>query len=141
MDTNFEIIGYVSSPIKTREEAPKQGSEGDVEAIVEVKKEYAAAMEGLEPGGDIILLSWLHESDRTCMRVHPRGDHSRPKRGVFSTRSPDRPNPVGLHPVKLLEIDGTRLKVHPLEVIDGTPIVDIKNADRPQKFCPPEAKQ
>ncbi len=133
MDTNLKIIGYVSSSIKTRAEAPKQGSEGDIEAIVEIKEEYAAAMEGLKAGGDIILLSWLHQGDRSCMKVHPRGDMTKPKRGVFSTRSPDRPNPVGLHQVRLLEIDGMRLRVHPLEVIDGTPIVDIKNADRPQE--------
>ncbi|HAS88605.1 MAG TPA: tRNA (N6-threonylcarbamoyladenosine(37)-N6)-methyltransferase TrmO [Desulfovibrio sp.] len=130
MNTTLEIIGYIRSDIKTRADAPKQGCEGGIEATVEIKKEYREALEGLETGAEILLFSWLHESDRSYRKVHPRGDESRPKRGVFSTRSPDRPNPIGLHPVTITAIDGCKIKVRPMEAIDGTPLVDIKNAQR-----------
>lgn len=130
MNTTLEIIGYIRSDIKTRADAPKQGCEGGIEATVEIKEEYREALEGLETGAEILLFSWLHESDRSYQKVHPRGDESRPKRGVFSTRSPDRPNPIGLHPVTITAIDGCKIKVRPMEAIDGTPLVDIKNAQR-----------
>ncbi|NDV28241.1 tRNA (N6-threonylcarbamoyladenosine(37)-N6)-methyltransferase TrmO [Desulfovibrio sp. JC010] len=126
MNTNLEIIGYVYSEIKDRENAPKQGCEGGVEAIVEIKEEFSESMDGLSVGSEILLFTWLHEADRSCQKVHPRGDESRPKRGVFSTRSPDRPNPIGLHPVTITEVDGCKIKVRPMEAIDGTPLVDIK---------------
>ncbi|WP_415716923.1 tRNA (N6-threonylcarbamoyladenosine(37)-N6)-methyltransferase TrmO [Maridesulfovibrio sp.] len=128
MDTTLEIIGYLRSDIKTREEAPKQGCEGGIEAVVEIKEKFKEAMDGLSVGREILLFSWLHAADRGCQQVHPRGDESRPKRGVFSTRSPDRPNPIGLHPVTITEIDGLKIKVRPMEAIDGTPLVDIKTA-------------
>ncbi|WP_320008716.1 tRNA (N6-threonylcarbamoyladenosine(37)-N6)-methyltransferase TrmO [Maridesulfovibrio sp.] len=128
MDTTLEIIGYLRSDIKTREEAPKQGCEGGIEAVVEIKEKFKEAMDGLSVGREILLFSWLHVADRGCQQVHPRGDESRPKRGVFSTRSPDRPNPIGLHPVTITEIDGLKIKVRPMEAIDGTPLVDIKTA-------------
>ena len=127
MNTTLEIIGYIRSTIKDRKNAPKQGCEGGVEAIVEIKEDYKDSMDGLSVGSKIILLSWLHAADRSCQKVHPRGDLSRPIRGVFSTRSPDRPNPIGLHPVTITEINGSEMKVHPVEAIDGTPLVDIKS--------------
>ncbi|WP_320175194.1 tRNA (N6-threonylcarbamoyladenosine(37)-N6)-methyltransferase TrmO [Maridesulfovibrio sp.] len=130
MDTTLEIIGYLRSDIKTRDNAPKQGSEGGIEAIVEINEKYKDALEGLKTGDEILLFSWLHKADRSYQKVHPRGDESRPKRGVFSTRSPDRPNPIGLHPVTITAIDGCKIKVRPMEAIDGTPLVDIKNAQR-----------
>lgn len=132
MDTTLKIIGYIRSDFKDRTETPKQGDEGGIEAIVEIEKEYAEAMDGLIEGSKIVLLSWLHAADRKYLKVHPRGDKSRPKRGVFSTRSPDRPNPVGLHPVTVLSIDGLKIKVRPLEAIDGTPLIDIKNDYQPK---------
>ena len=130
MDTMLEIIGYLRSDIKTRENAPKQGCEGGIEATVEISEKYSDALEGLEAGSKILLFTWLHEADRSCQKVHPRGDESRPKRGVFSTRSPDRPNPIGLHPVTITAIDGCKIKVRPMEAIDGTPLVDIKTDQR-----------
>jgi tRNA-Thr(GGU) m(6)t(6)A37 methyltransferase TsaA len=120
-------IGWVRSTLVRRAEAPKQGSEGAPNARVEVRPEYAAALEGLAPGEDILLFTWLHESDRTALKVHPRGDESRPLTGVFATRSPARPNPIGLHRVRLLAIaEGPSLHVSNLEAIDGTPVLDIK---------------
>jgi tRNA-Thr(GGU) m(6)t(6)A37 methyltransferase TsaA len=103
-----------------------QGSEGAPDAWVELSADVADALEGTAVGDDVILITWLHQSDRDVLQVHPRDDRSRPLTGVFATRSPDRPNPLGLHRVRILEIDGTRLRVAPLEAIDGTPIVDIK---------------
>ncbi|CCO24800.1 tRNA (N6-threonylcarbamoyladenosine(37)-N6)-methyltransferase TrmO [Maridesulfovibrio hydrothermalis] len=132
MDTTLKIIGYVRSDFKKRTETPKQGDEGGIEATVEINEEYAEAMQGLTVGLEIVLLTWLHGADRSYKKVHPRGDESKPKRGVFSTRSPDRPNPVGIHPVTITDIDGLKIKVHPLEAIDGTPLVDIKNDYHPK---------
>jgi tRNA-Thr(GGU) m(6)t(6)A37 methyltransferase TsaA len=120
-------IGWVRSALVSRADAPKQGSEGAPDARVEVIPEYAPAIEGLVPGEDILLFTWLHESDRTVLKVHPRGDETRPLTGVFATRSPARPNPIGLHRVRLLAIlDGPSLHVSDLEAIDGTPVIDIK---------------
>ncbi|TIH18547.1 tRNA (N6-threonylcarbamoyladenosine(37)-N6)-methyltransferase TrmO [Marinifilum sp. JC120] len=130
MKTDLKIIGYIRSTIKDRADAPKQGNEGGVEASVEIREEYRDSLDGLKTGAKIQLFTWLHEADRNCQRVHPRGDESRPKRGVFSTRSPDRPNPIGLHPVTITAIDGCKIKVRPMEAIDGTPLVDIKIAQR-----------
>ncbi|WP_027722538.1 tRNA (N6-threonylcarbamoyladenosine(37)-N6)-methyltransferase TrmO [Maridesulfovibrio zosterae] len=127
MDTTLKIIGYIRSEFKKRSETPKQGNEGGIEAIVEINEEFADALDGLIEGSKIVLLSWLHAADRHYLKVHPRGDESRQKRGVFSTRSPDRPNPIGIHQVTVTEINGLILKVSPLEAIDGTPLVDIKN--------------
>jgi L-fuculose-phosphate aldolase len=104
--------------------------EGGPEAWITVERVFAEAMDGLEPGGEAEIVTWLHQGDRSTLRVHPRGDVSRPIRGVFSTRSPDRPNPLGSHRVQILDREGTRLRVRPLEVLDGTPVVDIKNVTR-----------
>jgi tRNA-Thr(GGU) m(6)t(6)A37 methyltransferase TsaA len=116
-------VGTVHSSLTQRAEAPKQGGEGAPEARVEVFEAFVEALDGLEVG----LLTWFHESVRTVLKVHPRGDRRNPLTGVFATRSPDRPNPIGLHRVTVLKIEHARwLHVRPLEAIDGTPIVDIK---------------
>lgn len=120
-------IGHVTSPLIDRADAPKQGDEGGSEAWVELDPAYAEAARDLEPGDDILLITWLHRGDRTVLAVHPRDDESAPVRGVFSTRSSDRPNPIGIHRVTILAVqEPARLRVGPLEAIDGTPVVDIK---------------
>ena len=119
-------IGVVRSPLASTAEAPLQGSEGAPEAVVEIAPEFAEAVEGLAVGDEIFLLTWLHLGRRDTLRVHPRGDRRRPITGVFATRSPDRPNPIGLHRVRIVAVEGMRLRVRPLEAVDGTPVVDIK---------------
>jgi tRNA-Thr(GGU) m(6)t(6)A37 methyltransferase TsaA len=127
--TGFSLrpIGVVRSRLTTREEAPLQGSEGAPEAWVEIDPAFADALVGIAKGDEIILLTWLDRSRRDVLEVHPRGDPEKPLAGVFATRSPDRPNPIGLHRVHVLETDApARLRVWPLEALDGTPIIDIK---------------
>lgn len=119
-------IGVIRSELTRRDAAPRQGSEGAPEAWVEVDSGAVEGLEGIGAGTDIILITWFHRADRETLKVHPRRDRRRPLAGVFSTRSPDRPNPLGLHRVTVLEIIGSRLRVRPLEAIDGTPVVDIK---------------
>ncbi len=119
-------IGVVRSELKNREDAPMQGSEGAPDAWIEIAPEVAEGLDGIESDSDIIVLTWLHRADRDTLLVHPRGNPDAPLTGVFATRSPDRPNPIGLHRVTVLEVDGRRLRVAPLEAIDGTPVVDIK---------------
>ena len=119
-------VGFIQSTIKRREEAPKQGYESAPDAWLELIEETVAALDGIMPGDEIILITWFHLSQRNVLKVHPRGDKNNPLTGVFATRSPDRPNPLGLHRVKVLEISGNRVKVGPLEALDGTPVVDIK---------------
>ena len=121
-------VGVVRSPLKERAEAPRQGSEGAPDAWVEIHPEFRDAMHRIERGEEIVILTWLHQAQRDVMQVHPRSDPSRPLTGVFATRSPDRPNPIGLHIVTVLEIAGNAIKVGPLEAIEGTPVVDIKSA-------------
>ena len=119
-------IGVIRSSIKNRRDAPKQGSEGAPDAWLEVQPALAQALDGLKPGDEIILVTWLHQARRDVLKVHPRSDPHRPLTGVFATRSPDRPNPLGLHPVTVREVAGNRLRIGPIEAIDGTPVVDIK---------------
>jgi tRNA-Thr(GGU) m(6)t(6)A37 methyltransferase TsaA len=119
-------IGFVRSPLKNRHDAPKQGNEGAPEAWVEIVPSFICAFNGISVGQEIVLLTWLHQARREVLEVHPRGNKSAPLAGVFATRSPDRPNPIGLHHVTVHEINGNRIRVGPLEAIDGTPIVDIK---------------
>ena len=119
-------IGTVASPLTDLDAAPRQGDEGAPEAWIELVPAVAPALEGVAAGDDLIVLTWLDRADRTVLRVHPRSDMSRPLAGVFATRSPDRPNPIGLHRVAVLEIDGTRLRVRDLEALDGTPVLDLK---------------
>lgn len=103
-----------------------QGSEGAPDAWLEVNSFASQALDGLAAGDDIIIITWLHRARRDVLKVHPRSDHSRPLTGVFATRSPDRPNPLGLHRVTVRSITGNRLRIGPIEAIDGTPVVDIK---------------
>ncbi len=119
-------IGFLQSPLKELKEAPMQGREGAPDAWLEVNASVAEGLEALAVGDQIIVITWLHKAQRDILKVHPRGDETVPLAGVFATRSPDRPNPLGLHRVTVLEIAGARLKVGPIEAIDGTPVVDIK---------------
>jgi tRNA-Thr(GGU) m(6)t(6)A37 methyltransferase TsaA len=119
-------IGVIRSTIKSRSEAPKQGTEGAPDVWLEVHPFAAEAMDGLSVGDEIIVVTWLHRARRDVMKVHPRSDPQRRLTGVFATRSPDRPNPLGLHPVTVRRIVKNRLRIGPIEAIDGTPVVDIK---------------
>ncbi|HEY1509921.1 MAG TPA: tRNA (N6-threonylcarbamoyladenosine(37)-N6)-methyltransferase TrmO [Solirubrobacteraceae bacterium] len=119
-------IGIVESPLTDAATAPKQGYEGSPEAWLAIDGTVAGALDGLAAGDEIFVLTWLDRADRGVLRVHPRDDPANPKRGVFSTRSADRPNPIGLHRVTVVEIDGSRIRVRDLEALDGTPILDIK---------------
>jgi tRNA-Thr(GGU) m(6)t(6)A37 methyltransferase TsaA len=122
----IEPIGIVRSELTRLEEAPRQGDEGAPEAWLELTPQTAQGLTGIRPGDELVVLTWLHLAQRDVLQVHPRGDLNRPLTGVFATRSPDRPNPVGLHRVSVLEVREKKLRVAPLEAIDGTPIVDIK---------------
>jgi len=119
-------IGVVHSSVTDRKNAPRQGYEGAPEASIEVDAEFARGLDGIKAGDDVVLLTWLHQGQRDVLEVRPRKDPRNPLTGVFATRSPDRPNPIGLHRVTVTRIEGARLGVRPLEVIDGTPVVDIK---------------
>jgi tRNA-Thr(GGU) m(6)t(6)A37 methyltransferase TsaA len=125
-DFTLRPIGRVESPLTSAADAPRQGDEGAPDAYLILDSGIRAALDGIAVGDEIIVLSWLHEADRSILRVHPRGDLSRPEQGVFNTRSAGRPNPIGLHRVRVLGIDGVRLRVSGLEAINGTPIVDLK---------------
>jgi tRNA-Thr(GGU) m(6)t(6)A37 methyltransferase TsaA len=128
MDVTIRPIGIVRSTLTKLDNAPRQGDEGAPDAWLELAPEVAAGLAGIRIGDALIVLTWFHLAQRDVLRVHPRGNPDAPLTGVFATRSPDRPNPIGLHPVEVLEIDGRRLRVGPLEAIDGTPLVDIKPA-------------
>ena len=119
-------LGFLHSPLKQPGEAPRQGSEGAPDAWLAVNEAVAEGLEGIAVGDEIIVITWLHKAQRDILKVHPRGDETVPLAGVFATRSPDRPNPLGLHRVTVLSIAGKRIKVGPIEAIDGTPVVDIK---------------
>lgn len=119
-------IGFVRSEIKSTEEAPRFYTEGAPNAFLEILPEYRKGLLRIEAGDEVIVLTWLHRADRDILRVHPRGDRSRPLTGVFRTRSPHRPNPVGLHRAKVLQVRRGGLYLGPIEAIEGTPVVDIK---------------
>jgi tRNA-Thr(GGU) m(6)t(6)A37 methyltransferase TsaA len=124
---SFNAIGVVESTLRERKNAPRQPFHDAPEAWLVIHARFADAMDGIEPGSEIILLTWLHQAKRDILKVHPGHDPKNPLAGVFATRSPDRPNPIGLHRVKVLAIEkGHRLKVDHLEAIDGTPVIDIK---------------
>jgi tRNA-Thr(GGU) m(6)t(6)A37 methyltransferase TsaA len=119
-------VGRVESQLTDKADAPKQGDEGAPDAWLVFERDVLAALEGIRPGDRLIVLTWLDRAQRDVLRVHPRDDTANPKQGVFKTRSPDRPNPIGLHEVEVLAIEGERVHVRPLEALDGTPIVDVK---------------
>lgn len=126
--TTFDLrpIGRVVSPLTDASTAPRQPDEGAPAATLVFEPDVLDALSNLRVGDEIILLTWLDRADRSALRVHPRGDRSRPQEGVFSTRSPHRPNPIGLHRVEITAIDGPRIQVRSLEALDGTPILDVK---------------
>lgn len=132
---DFELrpIGHVESTLTDLAQAPRQPDEGAPEAWLVIEERHAAALHGLVPGSTVVVLTWLDRADRDTLAVHPRGDADRPLTGVFATRSPDRPNPIGLHDVHILDIDGTRIHVRSLEALDGTPVVDIKPVLTPDR--------
>lgn len=119
-------IGYLRSTLRSRHGAPRQGSEGAPDAWIEIDPTFARALSGIAAGDAVIVVTWLHRANRDTLEVHPRSDPTILLAGVFATRSPDRPNPLGLHRVTVRAISGTRLRVGPLEAIDGTPVVDLK---------------
>jgi tRNA-Thr(GGU) m(6)t(6)A37 methyltransferase TsaA len=125
-DARLQSIGVIHSDLKSRSEAPKQGSEGAPDAWLEVESWAEAALHGIAVGDELIVITWFHQARRDVFKVHPRSNPRNPLTGVFATRSPDRPNPLGLHPVVVHAIDGNRLRIGPIEAIDGTPVVDIK---------------
>ena len=122
----LQRIGVVRSSVTDRKNAPRQGYEGAPAASIDIDAAFVRGLDGIQAGDDVVLLTWLHEGRRDVLEVRPRKDPRNPLMGVFATRSPDRPNPFGLQRVTVTRIDGTRLDVRPLEVIDGTPVVDIK---------------
>ncbi len=122
----IRVIGRVESPLIDMDAAPKQGDEGAPDAWLSFEPGVLEGLQGVEPGDELLILSWLDRADRDMLVVHPRGDTSRPEMGVFTTRSPHRPNPIGIHRVEVESIEGARVKVHNLEALDGTPIVDVK---------------
>jgi tRNA-Thr(GGU) m(6)t(6)A37 methyltransferase TsaA len=126
--TSFDVkaIGRVESSLTDLESAPRQADEGAPEAWLVFEAEVLEALRSIRPGDELIVVTWLHRARRDVLSVHPRGDTSRAQEGVFSTRSPDRPNPIGLHPVEITAVDGRRVRVRSLEALDGTPILDVK---------------
>jgi tRNA-Thr(GGU) m(6)t(6)A37 methyltransferase TsaA len=122
----IEPIGFIRSNIKRREDAPSFYTENAPNALLEVKSKYKDGLDQMNVGDEIIIITWLHRARRNILKVHIRGDASRPLTGVFSTRSPDRPNPLGLHRTRVLGINANRLSIGPIEAIDRTPVVDIK---------------
>ena len=130
MTTNrsYELkpIGQVESPLTDRESAPKQGFEGAPDAWLVFDADMADGLRDLGVGADVFVLTWLHQARRDVLAVHPRDDPRNPETGVFSTRSQDRPNPIGLHRVRVAAVDGLRVLVRGLEAVDGTPVVDVK---------------
>jgi tRNA-Thr(GGU) m(6)t(6)A37 methyltransferase TsaA len=119
-------IGRVESPLTDVAAAPNQGDEGAPDAWLVFEPAVREGLDGIRAGDEILVLTWLDRARRDVLRLHPRGDRSRPQQGVFTTRSPDRPNPIGLHRVRVLAVDGLRVNVSDLEALDGTPIVDVK---------------
>jgi tRNA-Thr(GGU) m(6)t(6)A37 methyltransferase TsaA len=126
--TGFEVrpIGRVESSLNDPESAPRQADEGAPEAWLVFDVEVLEGLRNVRPGDEVILITWLHQARRDVLSVHPRGDITRPREGVFSTCSPHRPNPIGLHRVQVTAIDGSRVRVRSLEAVDGTPILDLK---------------
>jgi len=125
-DIRVRAVGRVESPLTDRDSAPKQGDEGAPDASIVFAADVADALRDLRAGDDAIVLTWFDRASRDVVAVHPRGDVTRPVTGVFSTRSPDRPNPIGLHRVTILSVEGLTVRVRNLEALDGTPVLDVK---------------
>ena len=125
-DYSLRPVGRVESPLTDRHAAPKQGDEGAPPARIVFSPEFREAARDLRAGDEVLVLTWLHQGARDVLSVYPRGDMSRPITGVFATRSPDRPNPIGLHAVRIEAVAENGITVHHLEAIDGTPVLDIK---------------
>ncbi|HEY5747912.1 MAG TPA: tRNA (N6-threonylcarbamoyladenosine(37)-N6)-methyltransferase TrmO [Chryseolinea sp.] len=123
---SLQPIGYIRSSLKTLDDCPLQESEGAPEAVIEIDAAFTEGIQGIRVGASLVLLTWFHLADRSVLKCYPRRETTAPEIGVFTTRSPDRPNPVGLHRVKVIEVLPGKLKVHPLEALDGTPVIDIK---------------
>ena len=122
----IDPIGVVQSRLIDRSQAPRQGDEGAPDATLVLDPSLSAALDGLEPGDEIIVITWFDRADRDVLRTRPRSDPNRAERGVFTTRSPDRPNPIGLHEVTVLSVEGTSIRVDRMDALDQTPILDIK---------------
>lgn len=122
----LEPIGWVESVLTDRAMAPNQGNEGAPDAWLAFDETVTEGLRDLSPGSEILVLTWLHRADRAVLSTRPRGNPANPELGVFSTRSPDRPNPLGLHRVEIIAVEGTRVHVRSLEAIHGTPVVDVK---------------
>ena len=127
-DPTYQLgpVGWVESSLTDRDAAPKQGDEGAPPARIVFRPEFREAARDLRRDDEVLVLTWLHQGRRDVLSVHPRGDVNRPLTGVFSTRSPDRPNPIGLHAARIKAVEGNEITVHHLEAIDGTPVIDIK---------------
>jgi tRNA-Thr(GGU) m(6)t(6)A37 methyltransferase TsaA len=123
---SLQPIGFIRSTIHTRRDAPCQGDEGAPDVWLDVIDQFSPALLGIGPGAEVVVITWLHQANREVLEVHPRKNPANPLTGVFFTRSPDRPNPLGLHRVTVREISGRQLRIGPMEAIDGTPVVDIK---------------
>lgn len=123
---SVRVVGHVRSTLATRAQAPRQGNEGAPRAAIVIEAEHRDGLRGIVAGDEIVLLTWLHQARRDVLLVHPRNEPERPLSGVFATRSPDRPNPIGLHRVRVISVNQDGLDVEPLEAIDGTPLLDIK---------------
>ena len=119
-------IGFIRSAVRTRREAACQGSEGAPDVWLDLHPDFAPGLLGIAAGAEVLVITWLHQANREVLQVHPRKNPDNPLTGVFFTRSPDRPNPLGLHRVTVREITGTQLRIGPMEAIDGTPVVDMK---------------
>src|SRR4029434_6898472 len=127
-DYSLNPIGHIRSTLRALEEAPRQGSEGAPDAWLEVNPPFARGLVGIATGDEVIVVTWLHRADRDVLEVHPRDDPEVPLAGVFTTRSPHRPNPLGLHRVTVRKISGTWLRIGPIEAINGTPVGDVTPA-------------
>ena len=119
-------IGHIRSTLRSLDQAPRQGSEGAPDAWLEIGPAFERALLGVSAGDHVVVITWFDRADRGVLEVHPRGDPEAPLAGVFATRSPHRPNPLGLHRVEVRQISGNRLRIGPIEAVDGTPVVDIK---------------
>ena len=126
LEASMRPVGVIRSELTARRDAPKQGDEGAPDAWLEVYPWATEGLLGIAAGDELVVITWFHQSRRNTFQVHPRSDPRNPLTGVFATRSPDRPNPLGLHSVVVRSIDGPRLRIGPMEAIDGTPVVDIK---------------